>query len=123
MCLPELIRGSLPAWGMMFQPSLRVTLALPLERKEQLVLTFTTHINFPMTMYMTCIMGLSRLIWTPLKLVPTIGQPHERKSVTPKDISGVHSCISKCFHEYASAAPRSVRNLHSLHTLYNVYGN
>ena len=32
------------------------------------------------------------------KFVPTIGQPHERKSVTTKDISGVHSCISRdCF--------------------------
>ena len=55
---------------------------------------------------------LSRLILTPLKLVPpgthfseifgpisekfvpTIGQPHE-KTVTTKDISGVHSCISR----------------------------
>ena len=60
------------------------------------------------------IRGLSRLIWTPLKLVPpgtnlfeiygptlknlfplAIGQPHKRKSVTTKDVSGVHSCISR----------------------------
>ena len=49
---------------------------------------------------------VSRLIWTPLKLVPygtnfsekfvpTIGQPHERKSVTTTDVSGVLSCISR----------------------------
>ena len=66
--------------------------------------------------------GVSRLIWTPLKLVPlgtnffwnirthsekfvpTIGQPHKWKSVTTKDIGGVHSCISrKINHECASA--------------------
>ena len=56
---------------------------------------------------------LSRLILTPPKIgssrntffwniwpnsekfVPTIGQPHETKPVTTKDISGVHSCISR----------------------------
>ena len=57
----------------------------------------------------TCV-GLSRIIWTPLKLVHpefwniwthsekfvlTIGQPHKRKSVTTKDVCGVHSCISR----------------------------
>ena len=52
------------------------------------------------------LVDLSRLIWTPLKLVPpgtnfsdifvlTIDQPHERKPVTTKDLSGVHSCISR----------------------------
>ena len=56
--------------------------------------------------------GVSCLTWTHLKLVPpkqifwniwthsekfvlTVGQPHERKSVTTKDISGVHSCVSR----------------------------
>ena len=29
------------------------------------------------------------------KFVPTIGQPHERKPVTTKDLSGVYSCISR----------------------------
>ena len=85
---------------------------------------------------------MSCLIWTPLKLVspgtnfseifgptlkkfvPTTGQPHERKSVTTKDVSGVHGCISRtAFHEYASAAPRSVQNMRSSQTLHNVHGN
>ena len=78
---------------------------------------------------------LSRLTLTPLKLVPpgthffldhsekfvpTIGQAHETKPVTTKDISGVHSCICRkmndAFHEYASTAPHSVRNVRSLQT-------
>ena len=52
------------------------------------------------------LVDLSCLIQTPLKLVPpgtnfsekfvsTIDQPHERKPVTAKDLSGVHSCISR----------------------------
>ena len=52
------------------------------------------------------LVDLSRLIRIPLKLVPpgtkfsdkfvpTIGQPHERKPVTTKDLSGVQCCISR----------------------------
>ena len=92
---------------------------------------------------------MSCLIWTPLKLVPPrtnfseifgptlkkkfvptilcIGQPHEGKSVTTKDISRVHSCISRkrmtVFHKYASTAPHSVLNVCSSQTLHNVCGN
>ena len=66
------------------------------------------------------------------KFVPTIGQPHKDKSVTTKDISGVHNGISKkisdCFHGYASAltltlTPHSIRNVRSLQTLHNVCRN
>ena len=49
-------------------------------------------------------------IWTHSeKFVPTIGQPHETKPVTTKDISGVHSCISRkmndCFSWVCLSSP------------------
>ena len=54
-----------------------------------------------------------RNIWTlSEKSVPTIDQPQEGKSVTTKDISGVHSGVSRkgmtVLHEYASAAPCNI---------------
>ena len=69
-------------------------------------------------------MDLSRLIWTPLKLVPPgtnfseifgppIGQPHERKPVTTRTlVEFTVAYLEKgmtAFHEYASETPRSVR--------------
>lgn len=39
------MRGSLPAWGMTFQPSCRVRLALPLEREIN-----CTNIHYPQTL-------------------------------------------------------------------------
>ena len=36
------------------------------------------------------------------KFVPTEDQPHKRKSVTTKDVSGVHSCISRQMNDWFS---------------------
>ena len=63
---------------------------------EFLALVMLCHVYFDLPKIGSPQNEFSELFGPTLKkFFSTIGQPHKRKSVTTKDISGVHSCITR----------------------------